>query len=98
MTGGVARGDLRRDTAFFGRSEEVYQLVRNLQRGRHTLILGEKGIGKSRLMMEARWVLTGRVRRIDLSPNVLSRLRRELGVRIEPARYKELFIEHTAPL
>jgi len=34
--------DLRQDMSFFGRTEELYQLVKNLQRGRHTLIVGDK--------------------------------------------------------
>jgi hypothetical protein len=89
---------LRQDTAFFGRSEELFQLVRNLQRGRHTLLLGEKGIGKSRLMMEAKWIFAGRVRRIDLSPYVLSRRRGKLGLHIDPHQYNELFVEHSSPL
>ncbi len=98
MTGSGSPDDLRQDTSFFGRSGELYQLVRNLQRGRHTLILGEKGVGKSRLMMEARWVLTGRIRRIDFSPVVLARLRGDLAIRIDPARYNVLAIEHASPL
>jgi hypothetical protein len=98
MTGSGYPEDLRQDTSFFGRSAELYQLVRNLQRGRHTLILGEKGVGKSRLMMEARWVLTGHIRRIDFSPVVLARLRGDLAARIDPARYNVLFIEHATPL
>jgi ABC-type transport system involved in cytochrome bd biosynthesis fused ATPase/permease subunit len=52
-------GDLRHDQAFFGRSEELYELTHNLQRGRHTLLVGEKGIGKSRLMLEARKIFSG---------------------------------------
>ena len=49
--------DLRQDMSFFGRTEELYQLVKNLQRGRHTILIGDKGIGKSRLMLEAKWIL-----------------------------------------
>jgi AAA ATPase-like protein len=91
-------GDLRQDKIFVGRSAELFQVVRNLQRGRHTLLLGEKGIGKSRLMAEAAWVLTGRIRRIDFSPAVLSRRRGTLGLHINPNQYKYLFIEHSSPL
>jgi len=57
--------DLRQDMSFFGRTEELYQLVKNLQRGRHTILIGDKGIGKSRLMLEAKWILSGRTKRID---------------------------------
>lgn len=90
--------DLRQDSAFYGRTEELYELVRNLQRGRHTLVVGEKGIGKSRLMQEARWVISGRTKRIDFSAYVLTQIRGQLGVRINPDQYTMLLIEHTNPL
>jgi len=90
--------DLRSDTTFFGRTAELYQLVKNLQRGRHTLILGPKGIGKSRLMMEAKAILEGKTKRIDFSANVMTQLSGQLGVRIRPDQYKILYIEHSAPL
>ncbi len=90
--------DLRQDTTFFGRAEELYQVTRNLQRGRHTLIVGDKGIGKTRLMQEAKWILSGRTKRIDFSANVITQIRGQLGVRINPNQYKILFIEHSSPL
>ena len=68
--------DLRQDMSFFGRTEELYQLVKNLQRGRHTLLVGDKGIGKSRLMLEAKWILTGRTKRIDFSANFMTQITR----------------------
>jgi hypothetical protein len=89
--------DLRQDTTFFGRTEELYQLVKNLQRGRHTLIVGDKGIGKTRLMLEAKWIITGRTKRIDFSSNILTQIRGQLGVRIKPDQYKIIFIEHSSP-
>jgi len=92
------KGDLRQDTSLFGRTAELYRLVINLQRGRHTLLVGEKGTGKSRLMHEAKWILSGRTRRIDFSAGILSRLHGELGVRINPAHYRILFIYHSSPL
>jgi len=90
--------DLRQDLTFFGRTEELYLLVKNLSKGRHTLIAGDKGIGKSRLMLEAKWILSGRTRRIDFSANIIAQLRGNLGVRIKPDQYKMLFIEHSSPL
>jgi ABC-type lipoprotein export system ATPase subunit len=90
--------DLRNDTTFFGRTDELYQLVKNLQRGRHTLVLGPKGIGKSRLMMEAKAILEGRTKRIEFSANVIAQLTSQLGVRIRPDQYKMLYVEHSAPL
>src|ERR1051325_11452526 len=90
--------DPRHDTIFIGRHDELFELVRNLQRGRHTLLLGEKGIGKSRLMLEAKWILTGSVKRIEFSPYHLARSRGKLALHIDPGQYKELFIEHSTPL
>lgn len=90
--------DVRFDTILVGRSEELYKLVHNLQRGRHTLLVGPKGIGKSRLMAEARNILTGTTRRIELSPGILSRLTGKLGFRINPCQYKIMVILHAAPL
>ena len=90
--------DPRHDTIFIGRHDELFELVRNIQRGRHTLLLGEKGIGKSRLMLEAKWILTGSVKRIEFSPYHLARSRGKLALHIDPGQYKELFIEHSTPL
>jgi hypothetical protein len=90
--------DLRNDITFFGRTDELYQLVKNLQRGRHTLVLGPKGIGKSRLMIEAKAILEGKTKRIDFSANVIAQLTGQLGVRIRPDQYNVLYIEHSAPL
>ncbi|HYQ87100.1 MAG TPA: ATP-binding protein [Bacteroidota bacterium] len=98
MTGSGSAADLRHDTAFFGRGEELYQLVGNLQRGRHTLILGEKGIGKSRLILEAKWIISGRTRRIDFSAFIMTKLHTRLGVQIDPDQYKVISIEHSSPL
>jgi hypothetical protein len=92
------QSDLRQDTTFLGRTEELYQLVKNLAKGRHTLIAGDKGIGKSRLMLEAKWILSGRTKRIDFSANIIARVRGTLGVRIKPDHYKIIFIEHSNPL
>lgn len=94
----TVENDLRGDTTFFGRTDELYQLVKNLQRGRHTLVLGPKGIGKTRLMMEAKAILESKTRRIDFSANVMTQLSGQLGVRILPDQYKILYIEHSAPL
>jgi len=90
--------DLRQDMSFFGRTEELYQLVRNLQHGRHTLLVGDKGIGKSRLMLEAKWILSGRAKRIDFAAAVVSQVRGQLGTKIKADQYKILLIEHSNPL
>jgi hypothetical protein len=90
--------DLRTDPTFFGRTDELFQLVRNLQRGRHTLVLGPKGIGKTRLMTEAKTILEGKTRRIDFSANVMAQVSGHLGVRIRPGQYKIMYVEHSAPL
>jgi energy-coupling factor transporter ATP-binding protein EcfA2 len=45
--------DPRSDPVFLGRDEELRQVVSALRRGKHVLLTGEKGIGKSALMREA---------------------------------------------
>ncbi|MGB6647107.1 MAG: ATP-binding protein [Bacteroidota bacterium] len=47
-----------------GREEELAELLRNLASGRHTLIVGPKGVGNSRLMAEARAILAGERRHL----------------------------------
>ena len=95
---GFQYSDLRQDTVFFGRSGELQELVKNLQRGRHTLLVGSKGIGKSRLMLEAKWILSGRTKHIDVFPGKVTTQGRSLGTPIDPGQYKVLFIEHAVPL
>ncbi len=90
--------DLRQDQVFFGRSDELYELTRNLQRGRHTLLIGEKGIGKSRLMLEAIRILSGKVRSIEFSAGVTARLRGQLASRLSPDYYNILYVRHPTPM
>lgn len=47
-----------------GRGAELARLVHCLACGRHTLLVGPKGVGKSRLMREAESILSGRQRLI----------------------------------
>lgn len=58
-------GDIRRDKAFFGREDEVRRVLKNLNEGRHTLLLGRFGIGKSSLMNEVRLLMTGAKNRVE---------------------------------
>jgi predicted ATPase len=58
-------GDIRQDQAFFGREEELRRVLKNLNEGRHTLLVGQYGIGKSSLMQEARLLLTGAKHRVE---------------------------------
>ena len=58
-------GDIRRDQAFFGRDEELHRVLKNLNEGRHSLLVGPHGIGKSSLMNEARLLVTGAKRRVE---------------------------------
>src|SRR5690349_5931017 len=90
--------DLRHDTTLFGRNDELYDLVHLLRQGRHVLLTGEKGIGKSRLMLEARWLLSGRSKRIDFSPAVITHVREMPGVHIEPGAWKTLTVGQITPL
>jgi len=59
--------DLRQDLFFIGRSAELKQIITNLLQNRHTLITGDRGIGKTRLMQEALSILNGTVHHIDLA-------------------------------
>jgi hypothetical protein len=91
-------GDLRQDQIFLGRAEELYELTRNLQGGRHTLLVGEKGIGKTRLMLEAKSILSGRKQRIGLSAGIIARMRGHLALRIVSEQYKILSVDHPSPM
>ena len=59
--------DLRQDLFFIGRSAELKQIITNLLQNRHTLITGDRGIGKTRLIQEALSILNGTVHHIDLA-------------------------------
>ena len=90
--------DLRQDETLVGRGDELDQLVRTLARGRHALLVGEKGMGKSRLLLEARRLLAGRSKRLETAPGVVAGQRGELGVRIRPEDRRVIMVEHAAPL
>ena len=93
-----SHADLRHDQAFFGRLEELYQLTRNLQRGRHTLLAGEKGIGKSRLMMEAMRILSGRAGQNSGPAAVMSGAEGDQLPRLDTEQYRTIFIDHPYPM
>ena len=59
--------DLRQDPFFIGRSQELKEIITNLLQNRHTLITGDRGIGKTRLMQEALSILNRTVHHIDLA-------------------------------
>src|SRR5512136_310315 len=85
------KGDLRDDAMLVGRVEELARLVDQLTRGRHTLLVGERGVGKTRLMREAVEVLSGKKRMIE-----------DRGWKIEDGinekRVVAVYIWHCAPL
>jgi len=91
-----APSDIRYDQSFFGREEELFQLLSNLMCGRHTLITGAKGVGKSRLMLEAKKILSSRARRIELASHV--RPLRPAPGRASPGGFAILTVEHFSPL
>jgi hypothetical protein len=90
--------DVRHDREFFGRGEELFQLVRNIALGKHTLITGAKGVGKSRLMEEGMAVLRGEVRHLDLSLRLAGRMRGGLGHRPGRGEFRTLFVRRSTPL
>ncbi len=79
--------DLRQDTYFIGRSQELNQIITNLLHNRHALITGDRGTGKTRLMQEVLALLSGNVHRIDIPTAQLT-----------PDKYAFIFIESPAPL
>ncbi len=79
--------DLRQDLFFVGRLSELRQITTNILQNRHTLITGDRGTGKTRLMQEVIALLTGNVHRIDIPTAQLPR-----------DKYALIFIESPAPL
>jgi energy-coupling factor transporter ATP-binding protein EcfA2 len=61
------------DKTFFGRIPELKKLVANILLGKHTLVVGKKGIGKTRLIEEAAAIVKGSIHHIELSPANLAR-------------------------
>lgn len=90
--------DLRLDPVFIGRSALLSELVRSLRRGRHTLLVGPKGIGKTRLMKEAAAVFSGKPLSPDRSLSMPQLVRGALPLRFIPGQYKVMFISNAAPL
>ena len=83
---------------FLGREEELRQVVENLRLGRHTLLIGAKGIGKTALMQQALAILEGRVRPLELSARI-ARLRTGRLVKNSSANSDRLlFVTHVSPL
>jgi hypothetical protein len=79
--------DQRKGGFLAGRERELAKLVDLLRRGRHTLLVGERGVGKSRLMREAATMLEGR-RTLDSTDGGLE----------EGKKWSALFIWHCAPM
>ncbi len=90
--------DVRKDRAFFGREEELRQLVANLGQGKHTLMTGARGVGKSRLMQEAIAVLQGNARRIDLSPRRINSLKGNLWFRLGAGHDRIVTVNRANPM
>jgi hypothetical protein len=61
----LERGDLLGDSLMLGRDAELARLVGVLRAGRNAVVVGERGVGKSRLLREAFEVLSGSRRRLD---------------------------------
>jgi hypothetical protein len=60
-------------------------------------IAGESGVGKTRLMAEARRLLAGRAHRLEFAGGVVRRPG-GLGLRVKPGARRILVIEHPSPL
>ena len=66
--------DDRPGSLFVGRDEELGQLLENIRWGTHSLVVGERGIGKSALLRQALKAAAGVLPRIDHAPRVVDRL------------------------
>jgi hypothetical protein len=91
-------GDVRKDEYFVGRAEELRELVRNLERGRHTLLLGPKGVGKTRLMQQAIRVMGGSAGQTELFPGTVGGLGEEFSSLVAGRKFRMLYVMHTSPL
>lgn len=61
------------DKTFFGRIPELKKLVTNILLGKHTLVIGKKGIGKTTLIEESAAIVKGSIHHIELSPANLAK-------------------------
>jgi energy-coupling factor transporter ATP-binding protein EcfA2 len=90
--------DLREDQYFVGRQEELPELIRALQRGRHVLVTGPKGIGKTRLMREALGIMSGENARAKRQMELFASPRGHLSLKVRRKQYRMVFIEHASPM
>lgn len=90
--------DLREDTYFIGRSSELIKVVKNLQNGIHTLLTGDKGVGKSRLLIESVHVLNGCISHIQFGLHGQTGSKLNTKVMINPDKYHVLYVRYFTPL
>jgi hypothetical protein len=88
----LSTGSDRREPFLIGRGVELGALVENIRKGRHTLLVGERGIGKSRLLHEAVAVLQGEAHHLGVDGGLLSRTS---GARDSSAVF---YIFHVSPM
>ncbi len=74
--------DLRQDPYFVGRYTELNQIITSLLQNRHTLITGDRGIGKTALIRETISILNGDTHRIGMAGKLPASGRRDC-VRID---------------
>ncbi len=80
---------------FLHREKELAELLRVLTRGKHALIIGEKGVGKTRLMQEAMNCLQGSSKMLGLIGRKNGLLHWNSG---ELRKRCNLFMLHVSPL
>ena len=68
------RGNGAQESIFVGRDDELGLVLENIRSGTHTLIVGERGIGKSALLSQALKAASGELPNIDHAPRVADRL------------------------
>jgi len=89
--------DLLHDDHFIGRADDLYNLVHNLTSGLHSLLMGDRGVGKSRLMKEAYGVISGDIKKIDFSSSSKYNRRQQSSMRINYDKHLCIYIYKAKP-
>lgn len=97
MTKGPWSDQDQPESLFLGRDDELNQLLENIRSGTHSLIVGERGIGKSALLRQALKAAAGELSNIDHAPRVVDRMAGRL-VRARPVAPLVFVIMSASPL
>jgi hypothetical protein len=90
--------DPRSDPIFLGREEEVRRVIAALRSGKHVLITGEKGIGKSALVREALARLSSTLTPIESQDARMMAVIREPRPDVVGRPGSPIVVQHSSPL